>query len=258
MKSEQLQTAGLVAAAMVLGAVLTFFLVRQRPPEPGPAETKRSSGEAVSTITPPPGKLETQMLKQNEALDDGMFEAALSRARGARANGTLKPLATTPDEFARALGSLNFRIHDYSVRYATPPPDGSPQEAAAQREMDQLLDELANLLSDDALLAKLDESTPAELARSQSCLAAGALGLDAPTTAKVADIITKTYAEALPPEMVGKQLTPEQDAEFDKKLEALNEKMVAQILELLTPDQRARFDALGADQVLFGLRTGDE
>lgn len=257
MKSEQLQTAGIVIAAMVIGGVLTFFALRQSPPAPGPTPAPQAPTEAVSRITPPPGKLESQLLQQNDVLDDGMFEAALSRARAARANGTLKPLATTPEQFARVLGALNFRIHDYSVRYATPPPDGSPQEATAQKEMDQLLDELANLLSDDALLAKLDESTPAELARSQANLAAGALGLDDATMAKVQDIITKTYAEALPPELVGKQLTPEQDAAFDKKLEELNEKMVGQILDLLTPDQRARFDALGADQVLFGLR-GDE
>jgi hypothetical protein len=257
MKSEQIQTAAIVVAAMVLGGVLTFFLLRQNQPAP-PVTVPKPPAEAVSRITPPPGKLEAQVLRQNEALDDGMFDAAMARARAARQAGTLKPLATTPEEFARVLGALNFRIHDYTVRYATPPPDGSPQEAAAQKEMDQLLAELANLLSDDALLAKLDESTPAELARSQACLAAGALDLDAATTAKVQDIITKTYAEALPPDLAGKTLTPEQDAAFDQKLEALNEKMVSQILELLTPDQRARFDALGADQVLFGLRGTDD
>jgi hypothetical protein len=202
--------------------------------------------------------LEAKLRRQNEALDDAMFETAVSRAREARKAGTLQPLATTPEEFAAALGRLNFRIHEYSERYSTPPPDGSPQAAAAQRELEQLMEELANLFSDDALLAKLDESSPGELARSQSHLAAGALGLDAATTGKVGEIITKTYAEALPPELAGKQLTPEQEAEFDRKLESLNEKMIGQILELLTPEQRARFEALGADQVLFGLRAGEE
>ncbi len=257
MKSDQLQTAGIVAAAMVLGGVMTYFVFRSQAPAPIPSEGKPRA-EAVSTITPPPGKLESQLRKQNETLDDAQYEAAVSRARAARAAGTLKPLATTPEEFARVLGSLNYRIYEYSERYATPPADGSPQAAVAQKEMDQLIDELANLLSDDALLAKLDESTPAQLARAQSFLAAGALGLDAATTTKVEEVIAKTYAEALPPELVGKQLTPEQDAEFDKKLEALQEKMVTEILTFLTPEQRTRFDALGADQVLFGLSGDDD
>jgi hypothetical protein len=256
MKSEQVQTAVIVVAAMLLGSGLTYFLVRDKTPAPvrPGAEFPR---EATTSITPPPGRLETQVRRQNEALDDAQFEAAVSRARADRKAGKLKPLATTPDEFAAALGALNFRIHEYSVRYATPPADGSPQAAAADREMQQLIEELANLFSDDDLLAKLNESTPADLARAQSHLAAGALGLDTAATAKVAEIINKTYAEALPPELAGRQLTAEQEAEFDRKLEALNEKMAAQILELLTPAQRARFEALGADQVLFGLH-GDE
>jgi hypothetical protein len=257
MKSEQLQMAAVVIAAMLVGSALTWFLVHEKPAAPViPPATPR--GEAVTSITPPPGKLETQLLRQNEAIDDARFEAALSRARAARKAGTLKPLATTPEEFAHVLGALNFRIHDYALRYAIPPADGSPQAVTAEREEGQLLDELANLLSDDALQEKLDESSPAELARFQSHLAAGTLALDEPTRAKVADILTKTYAEIVPPDLAGKTLTAEQEAEFDKKLEAVNDKMIAQILELLTPDQRTRFESLGADQVLFGLRPDDE
>ncbi len=256
MKSEQLQTAGIVIAAMLLGSGLTYFMVRDRavPPAPRAADVPR---EATTSITPPPGRIESQLRLQNEAIDDAMFDAAVSRARDARKAGTLKPLATTTDEFATALGALNYRIHDYSVRYTPAPVDGSPQAAAAEREMQKLVEDLANLFSDDTLLAKVDDSNPADLARAQSHLAEGALGLDAATTAKVGAIIAKCYAEALPAELAGKQLTPEQEAEFDRKLEATNEQMIAQILELLTPEQKIRFEALGADQVLFGLR-GEE
>ncbi len=257
MKSDQIQTAAIVVAAMLLGSGLTYFLLRESPKAAVPVATTPRP-EAVTSITPPPGRLESQLRKQNEALDDSMFEAAVSQARAARKAGTLKPLASTPEEFARALGELNFKIHDYAVRYATPPLDASPQEAAAQREMEQLIEHLANLFSDDALIAKLDESSPADLARSQSHMAAGALNLDAATTAKVAEILVKAYTEALPPELAGKQLTPEQEKDFDAKMEAANDAVVAQILELLTPDQRSRFQALGADQVLFGLRNSEE
>jgi hypothetical protein len=257
MKSEQFQTAALVLVAMLLGSGLTWFLLRDKTPAPA-APGAQFPREATTSINPAPGRLESQVRRQSETLDDAQFEAAVSRARADRKAGKLQPLAKTPEEFAAALGALNYRIHEYAVRYATPPPDGSPQAAAAEREMQQLVEQLANLFSDDDLLAKLDESTPADLARAQSHLAAGALGLDAAATAKVADIITKTYAEALPPELAGKPLTPEQEAEFDRRLESLNEKMVAQILELLTPDQRTRFEALGADQVLFGLRVEEE
>lgn len=242
---------------MMLGSGLTYFLLRDRTKAPVPAESALPS-EAVTSISPPPGKLETQLRRENAVLDDAQFEAAVSRARAARKAGTLQPLATTPDEFARALGSLNYRIYQYAVRYATPPPDGSPQEAEAQREMQQLLEALANLFSDDAVLAKLDESSAVDLARAQSFLAAGALELDSATTMKVAEILAKSYAEALPQDLVGKELTPEQEAELDRKLAAGNEKVVAEITALLTPEQKTRFDSLGADQVLFGLRTGEE
>lgn len=257
MKSDQIQTAAIVLAAMLLGSGLTYFLLRDGP-KAAPVVQTAPRPDATTSITPPPGRLESQVRNQNEALDDSMFDAAVSQARAARKAGTLKPLATTPDEFARALGGLNYRIHDYAVRYATPPLDGSPQAATAQREMEELIEGLANLFSDDELIARLDESSPADLARSQSHMAAGALNLDAATTARVAAILTKSYTDALPPELAGKQLTPEQEKEFDAKIDAMNDTVVAQLMELFTPEQRARFEAMGADQVLFGLRGSEE
>ena len=49
------------------------------------------------------------------------------------------------------------------------------------------------------------------------------------------------------------EFTPEEEAEFDKKFDALTAEIEAQIRPLLTPAQLQRLEALGPEQVLFGL-----
>ena len=243
MNSDKLQTAALVAAAMLLGGGAAFVMIEKRESQ---------------TVIPAPAKVaaeqpEPSAIARFTSSHDDELEAALADARKQRAAGTLTALATTADEFARSLGEINFRLHDFSVRYEEIPDASAPTFAAYSDELKSLTSDLANLLSDDSLMEKMDADDPKSLAHHQSLLAAGALALDTSTAAKIETIIFAAYEKSLPPDTTGRELTENETAEFDAKFDALTEEIEKSIRPLLTAEQTARLDSMGPDQVLFGL-----
>ncbi|MEK0451929.1 MAG: hypothetical protein RL088_4197 [Verrucomicrobiota bacterium] len=243
MNSDKLQTAALVAAAMLLGGGAAFLMLEKREsktsiPAPAKIAAEQTEPSAISRFT---------------SSHDDELEAALADARSHRTAGTLKALATTADEFARALGEINFRLHDFSVRYEEVPDSSAPTFAAYSDELKSLTADLANLLSDDSLMEKMDADDPKSLAHHQSLMAAGALSLDTATAAKIEAIIFAAYEKSLPPEANGRELTAEEAAEFDAKFDALTDEIEKSIRPLLNAEQTARLDSMGPDQVLFGL-----
>jgi hypothetical protein len=243
MNSEKLQTAALVAAAMIIGGGAAFFMMEKR---------------GTTIVTPAPAKVSAEQSKPSAiarftSSHDDELEAALAEARSQRAAGTLKALATTADEFARTLGEINFRLHDFSIRYAEVPDANDPAFTAYSNELKSLTSDLANLLSDDSLMEKMDADDPKSLAHHQSLLAAGALSLDSATAASIEAIIFAAYEKSLPPAAVGRELTEAEAAEFDAKFDALTNEIENSIRPLLNAEQLARLDSMGPDQVLFGL-----
>ncbi len=239
MNRDRLQIAALIAAAMIIGGGATFFML--------------GSKSSVVTTSVQTSQQPTSTIAQFTTSHDEELEAALADARAKRAAGTLKPLATTPDEFARALGELNFRLHDFSTRHSEPPAADDAAFPAYSDELKLLTATLANLLSDEALMEKITDENPKLLAHHQARLVAGALALDELTTAKVESIILTSYEKSLPAESEGRELTDAEAAELEKKFIALTDEIEQAIRPLLTPEQIARLDSMGRDQVLFGL-----
>jgi hypothetical protein len=152
MKSEQLQTAALVAVAMLLGAGAMYFF--------GKSEKQSIPVAAIAApavIAPAPEK---SPVAQFSMQFDSELDAAVSAAKAERAAGTLKALATTPDEFARALGKINFRLHDFTARYEQPPATDDTAFTEYSTELKQLTADLANLLSDESLMAQVEDGDP--------------------------------------------------------------------------------------------------
>lgn len=242
MNKDRLQTAALIAAAMIIGGAATYFMLGKR--------------ETVVAVPAAPAKVNqqpTSTIAQFTTSHDEELDAALADARAQRAAGTLKPLATTPDEFARALGGLNFRLHDFTTRYDEPPAADDAEFPAYSEELKSLTVTLANLLSDEALMDKITDDNPKLLARHQSRLVAGALALDEATADKVEAIILASYEKSLPADAPDRELTDAEAAELEKKFTALTDEIEQAIRPLLTPEQIARLDSMGRDQVLFGL-----
>lgn len=243
MNSEKLQTAALVAAAMLIGGGAVFLMMERR--------ESRIVTPAPATATA--GKPDPSAIARFASSHDDELEAALAQARNQRAAGTLKALATTADGFARTLGEINFRLHDFSIRYAAVPDTNDPSFAAYSNELKSLTADLANLLSDDSLMDKMDADDPKSLAHHQSLLAAGALALDDATAARIESIIFAAYEKSLPPAAAGRELTDAEAAEFDAKFDTLTDEIEISIRPLLNAEQLARLDSMGPDQVLFGL-----
>ena len=176
--------------------------------------------------------------------------AATAAAKAARAAGTLKPLASTPDEFARALGGVNFRMVDFALRFEEPPVANTAAFAAYNDELKQLTDDLANLLSDDSFIET--EDTQKSLAHHQALMASGALGLDEAATTKLEALIAAAYEKTFPT-LGDRALTEAEKADFDKAFDAMTADLEQQIRPLLSPTQTSRLDVLGLEQVLFGL-----
>lgn len=242
MKTEKFQTAVVVIAAMLIGSGMTYYLV-SRPVQqvvaiPPPAESPRKEQSAVRRFADE---------------NDSALDAAIDAAKAQRAAGTLKAIAGTPDEFARALGGINFRLSDFSARFEETPASDAPEYKAYAAELNQLTLDLANLLSDDALIESLDDSTSKALAHHQSLLTAGALALDDVVTSKVEAIIAAAAEKALPSDIGDRAMTAAEEAEFDKKFEAMTVEIREKIIPLLTVEQAKRLDAMGLEQVLFGL-----
>jgi hypothetical protein len=247
--SDKSQIAIIAIGAMLLGSGLTWYLLREQPapPQVPAAAIPQRSREALSRIKPSP--LDPQIAGQVEPLDDAEFEKAIAAAKAARKAGTLQPLASTPEEFARVLGKWNFAIHDFVQRFPKAPDASAPEFAAYRRELDTLTASLANLLSDEELTTRLDVETPPQRARYQANLAAGSLDLDAATTAKLEASLAHAYEEMMP--------LPTDDAALETKVEAMNAKILGELDALLTPAQRERLNVLGVERVLLGLAPGE-
>lgn len=242
MRTEKFQTAGVVIAAMLIGSGMTYYLVNR------PVQT-------VAAIPPPvesPRKEQSAVRRFSDE-NDSALDAAISVAKEQRAAGKFKAMASNPDEFARALGGINFRLSDFSSRFEETPASDAPEYKAYAAELSQLTLDLANLLSDEALIESLDDSTPKALARHQSLLTAGALALDDAVTSKVEAIIAAAAEKALPADIGDRVMTAAEEAEFDKKFEAMTAEIREKIIPLLTVEQARRLDAMGLEQVLFGL-----
>ena len=249
MKTEQLQTSALVAVAMLIGGGFTFYVTSRNQSTPSSAVSQPAAAREEATRTKPDPSAVTQFSIQH----DTELDAAMAIAKSQRADGTLKPLATTPDEFARALGAINYRLYDFSVRFEDAPDEAAPGYAAYLAELRKLTDDLANLLSDEALVDSLEDTDPKMLAHHQSLLASGALDLDAATTGKMEALINAAFEKALPAGIGDRAMTEAEESDFGKKFEAMTDELDQQIRPLLTPEQIARLEALGPDQVLFGL-----
>lgn len=251
LKSDQFQTAAIVIAAMLAGGAATYFALR---PGAGSGfsavDSAQQKRDAVSKIQPPSAG--GKFLAGSPVLSDASLNEAIQAAKAARAAGILKPVATTPEQFARGLGAINYRLHVFAERFPEPPAEGSDGRAGYWKELDQLTRDLANLLSDEAALAEVGDETPAKLAHHQAWLAAGSLDLDEATTVKVEEILAKGYA-SISPAADADPLTPAQEAELEAKLDEMTREAARQITALLNAAQKQRFDALGAEQVLFGL-----
>jgi hypothetical protein len=207
----------------------------------------------VPVVQPEPAPSPQSAISAFSFENDEALEAAVADAKAKRAAGNFKALASTPDEFARELGKLNFRLVDFTARFEEIPAPEDTGYTAYKDELDKLTTDLANLFSDDSLAEKSDEENTAQLAHHQALLAAGGLALSDDTTAKVEELLKTAYAKILPPDQQQRALTPEEEAEFGKKFDAMTGELEQQLRPLLSPEQIKRLELLGIDQVFFGL-----
>jgi hypothetical protein len=254
MSTGYIQTSAVVAAAMIVGGAATYFFV-------GKSSVTVTTLTTSAAVPPPPLIAEIAPAKVPEKTPveqftvkfDTELDAAIAAAKAERVSGNLKPLAKNTDEFARALGAINFRLHDFGERFEEPPASDDTEFSAYSRELKQLTIDLANLLSDEALMDQIEDGDIKALAHHQALMAAGALALDDATAAKVESIIAGAYEKALPADLGDREMTAEEEAAFDEKFDSLTATIEAEIRPLLSPEQTKRLEALGPEQVLFGL-----
>lgn len=244
MNSDHWKTVIVAFVAMLVGGIVMFFF-------------GKTSKETIHAISPPAAVQPAEKTAQQQFAEqfDIDLELAIAAAKTARAAGTLKPMATTPDEFARALGGINFRMADFTARFNEPPAAAAPEFAAYNTELQQLTADLSNLLCDDSLFEKAETETTKSLAHYEALMAGGALDLDAATTAKVEALIATAYEKNLPTKAPANEA---ELAEFDKAFDAIMAELEPKIRELLTPEQLKRLEAIGLDQALFGLGDREE
>lgn len=186
-----------------------------------------------------------ETLPEIEALDEAELNKAIEEAKAARARGELQPAASTPEEYARALGGFNYRLMELTTRFPERPDSDNPDAKIYDTRVEQLTREYANLSLDDALLANASEETPEQLAHLQAYLAAGSLGLDEIATAKTEAILQRIYQKLFP--------LDETAPDAEERMEKATQEAKDGLLEFLTAEQRQRLELMGADQVLFGL-----
>jgi hypothetical protein len=243
---KPLPLALLIIGAMLIGAGVTYWTVRQLPHLPVPqAQVAPPLIAPPSKTRAPEPKAEEPRMPQASALDEKALESAVAAAKAARARGELKPIATTPEEFARELGRFNYRLIEFITAFPEQPADGTPEAATYRERIDQLTAHYANLTVDEELLADAKEETPEQLARVQAHLAGGSLELDAAGVAKLEALLRGVYQKLFPLD----ESLPDAEA----KLDAATEEITTALAGFLTPEQRARLELMGTDQVLFGL-----
>jgi hypothetical protein len=245
---KPLPTALLIVGAMLAGAGITYWTVRQLPPMPAP-----QSRSAPPLAAPAPNQLaatveSARIVPEPPAVDEAALDAAIAAAKEARARGELKPVATTPEEFARQLGLFNFHLIEFVKRFPEPPAE-TDRETIYRETLDRLTREYANLTLDEKLLDGAENGTPARLAHLQAHLAGGSLELDADQITRLKEILRVAYEKIFPVD----DAAPDSEA----KLDAATKEITTALNEFLTPEQRARLELMGADFVLFGLPQPD-
>lgn len=177
--------------------------------------------------------------------DEAALDAAIAEAKAARARGELRPAASTPEGYARELGSFNWHLVELINQYPQRPEDGSAEAKTYDERIGDLTRRFANLSLDETLLAGTRDDTPEQLAHLQAHLAGGSLQLNDAGVAKLEEVLRQSYAKIFP--------LDGNDPASEAKLEAATKGITTTISKFLTPEQQKRFDLMGADQVLFGL-----
>ena len=244
---KPLQTALVIIVAMLVGAAITYWAVRQLPPAGGPPPKAGSSTQSTSALPAVAGSpvVDARPLPEGAALDEQALDAAISEAKAARARGELKPAATTAEGYARELGLFNYRLVELTTAFPDRPEDGTPEAKVYDERIDQLTRQYANLSLDEGLLAGTRDDTSEQLAHLQAHLAAGSLELDDAGVAKLEEILRQAYTKIFPLDA--------KDPAAEEKLESATKEITATVVQFLTPEQQKRFELMGADQVLFGL-----
>lgn len=237
-----------IILAMLAGGGITYWTARRLPSPPAPANAPATVAPSFATPAPaaaPTREEAMEALPEIEAFDEAELNKAIEEAKSARARGALQPAATTPEEYARALGGFNYRLLELTTQFPERPDSDNPDAKIYDTRVEQLTREYANLSLDDALLANASEETPGQLAHLQAHLAAGSLGLDEIATAKTEAILQRIYQKLFP--------LDETAPDAEERMEKATQEAKNSLLEFLTADQRQRLELMGADQVLFGL-----
>lgn len=244
---KPLQTAIVIIVAMLIGAAITYWAVRQLPPAGGPPPKAGSSNLSTAALPAVAGSdaVDSRPVPKGAALDEQALDAAINEAKAARARGELKPAATTPEGYARELGLFNYRLVELTTAFPDRPEDGTRDAKVYAARIDQLTRQYANLSLDEELLTGTRDDTPEQLAHLQAHLAAGSLELDEAGTAKLEEILRETYAKTFP--------LDDKDPGAAAKFESATKEITESIMQFLTPEQKKRFGLMGADKVLFGL-----
>jgi hypothetical protein len=237
---KPIQTALAILVAMLVGAAISYWVVRPKS-EPLPNVPSLPTAKAMAAESKP----EPAPPREKALLDEATLDAAVADAKRARKLGQLKPLANTPEEFARALGAFNYRLFEFASRYAAKPADGTPEKEMYAWELKQLTEHYANLVSDETLLGSINDDAPDELAHIQAHLASGALNLDLLATGKLESILKEVYGKLPPVENANQDL--------EARLNTTTKEVTERLAPILTPEQKKRLDEMGIDQVLFGL-----
>ncbi len=244
---KPLQTAIVVIIAMLVGAAITYWAVRQLPPAGRPAPSTTPPPGGMTTQLPPPvaGDSTTPPAVEAAELDEAALDAAIAEAKAARARGELKPAATTPEGYARELGSFNWRLVELVSEFPERPEEGTTEAKTYDERIDKLTRQFANLSLDEGLLAGTRDDTPEQLAHLQAHLAGGSLELDEAGVARVEEALKQAYLKVFP--------LDQNDAASEAKLDAATKEVTRAISQFLTAEQQKRFDLMGVDKVFFGL-----
>lgn len=197
-----------------------------------------------------------EQLSLIESLGKGLFDHFTTQIDDDAKQGVRRSAFESLEETARFMGELSRRSFAMRKRFRSPPALNTPEREEYDRLKAEIMRDAALVLQDTRMLAAFQNADAKNVALTKALSTGTALALNAPQTAAVQMILESAYGEGFAQKLDQKNRPEKDAATWQKSRDDLARRAADQVRGILTPAQRADFDAMGGAGSFWSLSIG--
>jgi hypothetical protein len=191
-----------------------------------------------------------------ESMGKGLFEHFTTQIEDDTKQGVQRSGFESLEDTARFMGALSRRSFALRKRFPTPPAPDTHGREEYDRLMAEIMRDSALVLQDTRMLSAFTNGDVKNIAVTKALSTSAALDLNPTQTTALQTIFESTYGEGFAQKLDQKN-KPEKDVEaWQKSRDDLTRRAADRVRGILTPAQRADFDAMGGAGSFWSLSIG--